>query len=283
MRKLGTTLAGVTLALAALGGALIDAAGATSPPDTRGDTSGTLDPGPRHVTGSANLDRLADALAMSNVSVRVEVSAPGGLQLTRPVEVVGIFGTDAVHVSRTYSTVSGLSLVHEFDPGDGRPRREPVVITLAERDVLSGRILASYVIRTGADVEALWDVTISPLRVTFWQQCDDTSAADPHVAWRNANGVHHVREFDPDLGETVTIDDGFAGTFPGARASDPIFQPSVNWAESDVGQFNPAGAPDNTDDPLLPTADQDNQFELVENGGDCSASFSYRVRAALRR
>jgi hypothetical protein len=284
VNKLPTILAGAGLALATLGGALTATAAAATPPGgTVGDTSGTLDPGPRHQTGSANLDRLANALALHNKSVTAVVRAPAGLQLTRPVDVVAIFGTSADHVSRAYSNAGGLRLAHDFAPGDGRPRREPVVITLTERDPLSNRALASYVLRTGADVLALWDVIVNPLRVTFWDpNCDLTSDADPRVGWYDAAGVLHLREFDPDPGDTVTIADGFSGIWHEAKASDPLFQPSIGWAEGDLGQFNPVAVDSNLDHPLLPTESQDNQFELQESGGDCSAHFSYSVSVTLR-
>jgi hypothetical protein len=185
-------------------------------------------------------------------------------------------------VTRTYSNTAGLRLAYNFDAGNGKPRREPVTIVLTERNVLSNQVRSSYIIHTGADVEALWDVIVNPLRVTFWQPCDLLSDADPLVSWLDATGVAHEAEFDPDLGDTVTIGQGFSGIWHEAKASDELFQPSIVWSELDGPNTFVPPPPGNFDDPLLPTEDQDNSLILVEHGGDCSAVFDYSVRVNLR-
>jgi hypothetical protein len=285
MNKFATILAGAGLALATLGGALVGTAEAATPPGgTHGGPGDTADPGPRHNTGSANLDKLANALALYNRSVTAVVRAPIGLKLTRPVEVVGIFGTNADHVTKLYSERGGLRMDYDFPAGDGKPRREPVVITLTERDPLSNRVLASYVIRTGADIEALWSVIVNPLRIFFLDPfCDTVSDTDAHIMWYDANGVEHDRELNPGLGETLTISDGFTGIWHEVKASDPLFQPSIVWHEHDgpFVNFHPP-APSNSSRPLLPTEDQQNRLVLTEEGGDCVAQFDYSVRVVLR-
>jgi hypothetical protein len=279
MRKPSVALFGAVLALASLTGAVAGPVGASVSGGIVGGTSGTATPGPRYTTGSANLDKLANALVTYNKSVTAVLRAPAGLQLTRPVDIVVVFGSTPV--SQRYSNTSGNRLVHQFDPGTGALRRERVTITLSERDPLTTQIVKSFTINTGADVLALWDVVVNPLRIQFWQQCDLVSDADPHVYWYDATGMLRDTLLDPGFNETVAISAGFAGTWYEVKASDPLFRPEIWWFEEDLASdFEPLPVPALV--PLLPTADQSNSFVLQDRYGQCSAVFSYTVRVALR-
>jgi hypothetical protein len=278
MRRLSITLASGALAVALVGGAVTAPAGAAPVGGTHGGPGGTADPGPRFQTGSANLDTLAEALSLHHKSVTVVVRAPALLAIARPVDITVVFG--GTPVRQAYSRAHGNRFVFNFDAGTGALRREPVRIVLDERDPVTNRILKSFTIDTGADVEALWSVIVNPLRITFWQQCDWHSDADPKVKWLDVTGTLHEMEFDPDLDDTVTISDGFAGIWHEVKASDPLWRPEMGWTEYDwVTEFDPFGAPPF---PLLPTEDHDNVFILEDRHGDCSAIFRYSVRVTVR-
>jgi hypothetical protein len=282
MRTLSVKLAATALALATLTVVVAGPAGASTVggAGTVGGPSGsTANAGSRYNTGSANLDKLASSLTFHNKSVTAVLRAPAGLRLTRPVDIVVLFGLR--QVSQSYSNANGNRLAHDFDPGTGALRRERVTIVLNERDPLTNQTVKSFAINTGADVLALWDVIVNPLHITFWEQCDWHSDADPHVRWSDATGTDHDTNLDPDFGETITIDQGFSGIWHEVKAADPLFQPAMAWYEDDGLGFHPVGLP-TEDDPLLPTPDQDNSIILEDTGGSCSAVFSYSVRVILR-
>lgn len=252
-----------------------------------------------------NITKVMNALSMQKKSLTIQVTAKPGLQLTRPVEISISFlspagSTTSNRVTQYYYAATGNRLVYHDGEGDGQPRDVNITITLTEPKVNGGAYTFSFFWR--ANVQPLYDVTISPLEFTLINNCDPVGESEIHFWWYSPD--HHVQappSFSTTPGQHRTIQQ-FQWARAEVSASANLHRPLIHFWEHDASQYV-SGTPlfPHTEAlvppaPSLPRTSQGNlpfpynqyiveriERNVRENDRQCDAQTRYIITYWLRR
>jgi hypothetical protein len=240
-------------------------------------------PNPNSNAPTANLKQVANNLQLRVRSVSAVVTLPAGLNLTHPVSVSILFGSQ--RVTQPYNNAAGNRFPATFPANDGTQRREEVIISLAE-DV--GGDHALYAVRQYVDIEPLYDISVGPLSFTLIEDCDLVGDSEVNIRWFQPkpgfDTDHAYRSLSG--GETVTIPN-FAKTLPEVGASKVIYVPTVAFIEED---FNATDAyapfPDRRTTTFLPGPNNRTVTATLQGQHTddyCAARISFQITYALRQ
>jgi hypothetical protein len=228
---------------------------------------------------SDNLRRLATALRVKHKSTTGVMTVAAGLNLTAPVEISVLWdevGPRPTRTTQDYNNATGNRALFLFPPGDGRPRRVAVVITLAER--LPDGTSATYAVRTNVTITPLYDITVSPLRFTLEDDCDLVGESEVWLIWLRPNGS--VGEFRRGMieGQFVSIA-GFGATYREVGVSAGLEEPPLRFYEDDVdGGTSFHGPPGRNGRGLLPGGNRAvDRFTYAINDVQCGARYQYDI------
>lgn len=197
----------------------------------------------QYVGPTENLTKVINALSLKQKSLTVAITAAPGLELTQPVEIsVGfysVWGTNN-RITQTYTRQRGNHLVYHDPEGDGKPRHVRVDVWLTEPKPGGGHY--SYSLSRQADLDPLYDVTISPLAFTLQSSCDIDGINEIRLGW-NAPDTQRQEDykrysFGTKKGWVQHINQ-FAWSTTEVSASQNLHMPSLRWDEHDPNIPNP--------------------------------------------
>jgi hypothetical protein len=231
-----------------------------------------------------NLRRLATALRVKHKSTTGVMTVAAGLNLTAPVEISVLWdevGPRPTRATQDYNNAAGNRSLFLFPPGDGRPRRVAVVITLAER--LPDATSAPYAVRTNVTITPLYDVTVSPLRFTLEDDCDLVRDTEILLYWLRPDGSAGQFRWSLIEGQTVSVP-GFAATYREAGVSTGLEEPPLKFYEDDFdGGASFHGPPGRTGRALLPGGNRAvDRYTYAINDVQCGARYRYDITFQLR-
>jgi hypothetical protein len=225
-----------------------------------------------------NLNRVAKALHLNHKSVTAVLTVQSGLYLTNRVDISALFGRQ--RVTQTYNNSTGNRLLATFPEGYGR-HEEEVIVSLAEK--LPDGNSALYAVRFKVDIEALYDLTISPLTFYLHDDCDDFGDSEPDVIWFHPDGKGDEVDFSLAGGETYQIRK-FARTLHEVAVSSSLKQLTFAFEELDgFGDFTrPPRPPSRSTERLTIGEDSRAFFTMTAQTDDyCAADFSYTTKFQL--
>ena len=172
--------------------------------------SSTEAPKPAIDAPTAALSALANAIVIRSRSVSTVVTVPAGLPVSANTEISILFGYQgSTRQTQTYSPDAGNRFTFDFAAGDGTARTEDVAVSLFDRGDGSHVGFVSKV-----PVEALYDVSVSPLTFTLINDCSWFFKTEVKIGWRDDRGIDDDGQqfrMDPwesrvmlDLGRTVS-------------------------------------------------------------------------------
>ncbi len=252
-----------------------------------------------------NLTKVINTLTHKHKSLTTVITTAPGLQLTQPVEISILFispwGTNT-RLTQPYQNKFGNRFVYNDPEGEGKLRHLRMDIWLTEPKPDGGHY--SYSMTWQADLDPLYDITVSPLMFTLVSDCDTVPLvgtplgnseirfhwADPAISdgWYNLS-------FNTVKGRPVSINQ-FAWSrtelSASAVASMNLHLPAILWKEHDPHLGVEYGGLPTFSKVPLPATTQDFQFALFPGqlypgpeeirGNTCIARLQYRITRILR-
>jgi len=188
----------------------------------------------QYVGPTDNLTKVINALSRKHKSLTTIITAAPGLQLTQPVEIsVGFYspwGTNS-RITQTYVKKFGNRLVYHDPEGEGTPRRLRMDIWLTEPKPGGG--LYTYSLSWQADLDPLYDITVSPLMFTLMSNCDYFGGnSEIRFAWYPPGSDYQRFNFVTTKGRVVSIQQ-FAWARAEVSASANLRMPRMMFKEHD--------------------------------------------------
>lgn len=181
-----------------------------------------------------NIAAVARTLELRHKSLTTQVMFRPGVTVSKPVAITLEFSS-AVSQYRapvqTYNDRQGnrfvyTDLIGASSPLWGRPRPMAIKVTLTEGN-------SNYTIPLGANLDPLFDVSITPLRFTLNNDCDRWGKSEIRFEYRKPNGQVGKKNFSTSKGQTTTINE-FAWAAQEVSGSGNLFWPDWHFYESDT-------------------------------------------------
>jgi hypothetical protein len=282
-RKAAVVLATTAVAVAAIGGAAqagVIKAGVSKAGITKAASGPIkLQPIQQYTAPTANLTKLANAFVQKQKSVTSLITAPAGLNLTKPVTIsVSYEGGGTTNVS--YVNGSGNHFLHNFASNNGVAAYRGISVNLDEQ--VSATQHQLFRIQYLPLVQPLYDVRVSNLAFHLNNDCDWIGDSEPVVQWKDPAGHYGEADFSLGGGDNRTIT-GFAHTYYEVGQLNQLHTPYVQWWEDD-GILSVGAVLPNVTTPNLvfgPSFTVNHNVSEL-SGQSCSARLSYSVTKTLR-
>ena len=247
-----------------------------------------------------NLTKVINALSHRHKSLTTVITTAPGLQLTQPVEISILFispwGTNT-RLMQPYQQKFGNRFVYQDPEGEGTLRHLRMDIWVTEPKPGGGHY--SYSMTWQADLDPLYDLTVSPLAFTLLSNCDYIGNSEIRFRWVYPDAPQYPAwnrlSFTTTKGKTVSINQfAWARTELSASviASTNLHLPAIQWSEHDPHLGTDFEGRPSFSIASLPGKTQDFQFGLFpgqpypgpeENRGNtCIARIQYRITNNLR-
>ncbi len=246
-----------------------------------------------YVGPTPDLTAVANAIQVQAKSLESLVTVAPGLALARPVAIsiayLSAWPTGNDRITQTYVSASGNRFLRVDLPGDSKPRKLHMDITLSEPKPGGG--VYSFNVPTDVDLEPLYDVTISPLTFTLKDNCNINPLVQTEIDfyWYSPDKQKRKWTFDLKVGSkrSLVISD-FAWKRDEVGASANLNPPvhifrSVHTVDlNDTWGFAPAFVPSRENlVPGKPNVIYSN-LEYAENEDTCFADIQYTMTYQLR-
>jgi hypothetical protein len=225
-----------------------------------------------------NLTKVINSLRLKHKSLTTIITTAPGLQLTQPVQISILYISPAPpppggnRLTQTYQRKFGNRFVYNDPIGEGMLRHLRIDIWLREPKPEGGHY--SYSMSWQADLDPVYDITVSPLAFTLVSNCDPTplgigNNSEIHFRWASPETHEGWNRFSftTTAGRTVSIQQ-FAWTrtelTTAAVASMKLHLPAILWTEHD---------------PQLGTTYNDRP----SRGNTCIAKIQYGITYNLRQ
>ena len=257
----------------------------------------------RYAAPTANLTAVANALSMKRKSLTTVITTAPGLLLTQPVEISIAYISPAGppiggnRLTQPYQRKFGNRFLYHDPEGEGTPRRLRMDIWLTEPKPEGGHY--SYSMSWEADLDPLYDITISPLAFELRSNCDYIGNSEIRFGWAYPDAVspsaRNKFHFSTTKGKTVLIQPfGWARTEVSTAAitSMNLHLPAILWTEHDPNpgvpfeglfRFSAVKLPGKTqlfDFALFPDQPYPGPDQI--RGNTCIARLSYKIAYNLR-
>lgn len=239
-----------------------------------------------------NLATVASAVSLRHKSLTSLVAVKPGLVLTKPVTIVIKYSSPAAQYQtapQRYDCSGNRFLYNDAISGPvnspayaiwGKPRLLQVFITLAEDGA------QPYTFELAANLDPLFDVSISPMRFTMTSDCDRVGDSEIHLLWYPPDSPKQFREkgFGTTKGRLVTINE-FAWSRQEVSASANLVFPTQAFYEKDPNIFSPTQySVPQPNAKLLPGAGGYVGRHLSDSSGqgNCEADTAFDIKITLR-
>jgi hypothetical protein len=184
--------------------------------DALGQRPTTVAPDDRYVAPTANLTMVANAIRLNHKSLTTLVTATPNLPVTQPVEIsIGYYSPAGnQRITQSYVRATGNHFLYNDKEGDGKIRHMTISISLREQ--LPNGEWATFSLPWQADLDPIYDVSISPLQFSLIDNCDFAGNSEIRFIWwapDDSGDKPHTFSFTSRAGRLVTI-----GQFAWARA-----------------------------------------------------------------
>jgi len=247
------------------------------------------------VAPTANLSRVAYAIAVRAKSLTTLVTVPPGLAVTQPVEIsigyyspAGMYPTGFQRITQSYVRGTGNRFLNNDPEGEGKPRRVRMDISLREPNPGGGFFTFAFSLEQ--DLDPLYDVSVSPLQFSLIDNCDIAGNSEIRFVWwapDDPSQNPHTFSFTTRVGRSTTINP-FAWAHAEVSARNNLRQLLFYFWEKDdfhptSGFLSPAG---DTVNNLVPGKTKVIKGNLTDsassNKADCRAYFEYTITDVLR-
>ncbi|MEO8325320.1 MAG: hypothetical protein ABI618_05685 [Nitrospirota bacterium] len=247
-----------------------------------------------------NLTKVINALSHRHKSLTTVITTAPGLQLTQPVEISILFsspwGTN-IRLTQPYQQKFGNRFVYQDPEGEGTLRHLRMDIWLTEPKPEGGHY--SYSMTWQADLDPMYDITISPLAFELRSNCDYIGNSEIRFGWAYPDAVspsaRNKFHFTTTKGKTVWIQQfGWTRTelTTVAIMSMNLHMPAILWTEHDPNPGVPFEGLFHFSVVKLPGKTQLFDFALFPDqpypgpdqirGNTCIARIQYRITYNLR-
>lgn len=256
---------------------------------------------PLQIVGpTENITRVINSLSHKHKSLTTVITTAPGLQLTQPVEISILFispwGTNT-RLTQPYQRKFGNRFVYNDPEGERTLRHLRMDLWITEPKPGGG--LYTYSMTWQADLEPIYDITVSPLMFTLASDCDSVpligtplgnSEIRFHWAQPDASSGWNSFSFNAVKGRPVSINQfAWSRTELSASvvASMSLHLPAILWKEHDPHIGTEYGGLPLFSKVALPAKTQDFQFALFPGqlypgpeeirGNTCIARIQYRI------
>jgi hypothetical protein len=244
-----------------------------------GANGGTLEQAPpNYGAPTPNLEALARNTSTNAKGVNAAVYFARNATTANVTLSVAFGGSPAS--SQTYSNANGNRFSTVFPIGNGAARWENITITMVERQ---GTKSTTFTSTRSVNIRPLWDVSISPIKMTMLNDCDtwiQGSAGEVDFNFATSAAWGTV-SFTLGNGESRWINE-FAANWTEVGVTSDLRVPKVWWDENDWDKPDVWGDSTTTDERILPGNTRNFNWTEAEYGGDCSARFSYTINVTPR-
>ena len=201
-------------------------------PGVVGPFTGTLALPDRYQAPTANLTIVANALRLTHKSLTTLITADPNLPITKPVEIsIGYYSPAGnQRITQSYVRATGNRFLYNDKEGDGKPRRMTVDISLREQ--LPNGEWATFTLPWHANLDLLYDITISPLNFKLRDDCDKVGDSEIKFQWSSPDKVQHSFGFRARAGWRITVG-RFAWRGLEVSASQGLRYPMASFMEND--------------------------------------------------
>jgi len=232
-----------------------------------------ITPPPAPTTNLANLSRNMRAVS-KGVSAAVYFD-PGLVSRGSSVAITVRWG-NAAQTSGYYNNTYGSRFAFNFPPNDGSQRWEVINVTMTERTSRRrGAPSFSYTAGRSVPIQAVWDVSLSPLKFTLLDDCDWIGDSEIHLYFSHS-GAYGTVEFDLSSGQSHLVNE-FAATWNEVGVSSDLRVPVTSFYEKDPFGAWLGGDPTQTlsDQRLLPGTTHHTSYVQNEATGQCRGQIDY--------
>jgi hypothetical protein len=230
---------------------------------------------------TANHEALARNTTTNARGVNAAVRFAAGVTSSNAQVTLSVAFGSSPASSQTYSYSSGNRFSTVFPIGNGAARWESIAITMVEKT--STKTTATFTMTRSVSIRPLWDVSISPLKMTMLNDCDtwiQGSAGEVDVNFATSAAWGTV-SFTLGSGESRWINE-FAANWTEVGVSNDLRVPKVWWDENDWDKPDVWGDSTTSDERILPGNTRTLTWDAAEYGGDCTARFTYTINLTPR-
>jgi hypothetical protein len=222
-RRTVIVLAGATVALSAVGvtGAQAAPVKATKP------TAAKIHVIQHYTAPTANLTKLANALAFKQKSITSQITAPAGLNLTKQVKLFITYADrDIEFRSAVYSNAQGNRVIYNFPEIAGLATTGGVTVHLQEQ--VSSTQVKDFYVQSTPVVEPLYDIRVGPLVFQPGATCNVNGVS---VNWRTPSGGV-VRDHRPLTAGYASAKYFFSTSYTEVGQSRGLHFPTITWGKN---------------------------------------------------
>jgi hypothetical protein len=160
----------------------------------RGITGAPLLGGPPTATAplqlvgpTENITKVINSLRLQHKSLTIIITTAPGLQLTQPVEISILYISPAPpppagnRITQSYQRKFGNRIIYNDSEWEGTPRHVRMDLWITEPKPEGGRY--SYSMTWQADLDPVYDITISPLLFELRSNCDYIGNSEIRFRW----------------------------------------------------------------------------------------------------
>ena len=184
-----------------------------------------------------NLTMVINSLRLNHKSLTTVITTTPGLPLTQPVEISILFTSPwgpppgGNRLTQPYQRKFGNRFVYNDPEGEGKPRHLRMDLWLTEPKPDGGHY--SYSLTWQADLDPLYDITVSPLMFTLMSNCDYFGGnSEIRFAWYPPGSDYQRFNFVTTKGRVVSIQQ-FAWARAEVSASANLRMPRMMFKEHD--------------------------------------------------
>jgi hypothetical protein len=232
-RRIATRVASV-IAGAAVAATVLGAAGAQAAPVKNLPTAGKGGLPVHTVTAAytaptANLTKIANALTFKQKSITSQITAPAGLNLTKPVRLfISYADRDIEFRNATYSNSAGNRIVYNFPELAGLATTGGITVHLQEQ--VSATQVQDFYVSSTPVVEPLYDIRVGPLVFQPGATCNVSGVS---VNWRTPSGGV-VRDHRTLTAGYSTANYFFSNTYTEVGQHNGLHFPTITWGSTYV-------------------------------------------------
>jgi hypothetical protein len=240
-------------------------------------TSGTYSDGTSAPAApTQNLANLSRNMRAASKGVSAAVHFDPGLVSAGSSVAITVKWGNVAQTSGYYNNSYGSRFAFNFPPNDGSQRWEVINVTMTE--TVSGtttRRTYSYTAGRSVPIQAIWDVTLSPLKFTLLDDCDWVGDSEIDLYFSHSAAYGTV-SFGLSSGQSHLVNE-FAKTWNEVGTSADLRVPVVNFSEEDPTGAWVGGGPTQTlsDQRLLPGTTHHTSFVENEATGQCRGQIDY--------
>lgn len=234
------------------------------------------------IGATENITKVGRAIQVRTKSLSTLVQVAPGLTLTQPVTIsIALGGYVPTRLTQTYVSATGNQFLYNDPEGDGKPRSAFADITLSEPKP-GGGIYTSTIPRS-VMLDPLYNVMISPLQFTLFNDCDPVGNSEITFFWVSPDNTTLRSQFSTSSGKHVTVSP-FGWSRGEVSATANLRLPGV-WGFSEKDVIDPFAFAPGTYAPapvaLVPGTTRQVVQTLREGKGECTASTQYNVTYGL--